>query len=96
MRQSFSNDADPVPSADDASAVPAAARVDAPDVPEADSAATVTAAAAISTADHVAYPSFVPAAALTSSWPDIPEALSDFPLLLDGVNGTYITCLACQ
>ena len=77
-------------------AVPAAARVAAPAVLAADAAATVTAAAAISTAARVPAPSVVPTAAHTSCWPDIPEALPDVPLSLDGENGTYIICLACQ
>ena len=50
MRQSFSNYADPIPSADDAATVPAAARVAAPSVPEAYAASAVTAAADIYTA----------------------------------------------
>ena len=77
-------------------AVPVAARVAAPVVPTEDATAAVTAAASMSTVDRVSAPSFVPDAARTSRWPDIPEALSDVPLSLDEENITYIICLACQ
>ena len=83
MRQSFSNAADPVPAADDAAAVLAATRVAALAVPKADYTATVTSTTVIYTAVHVAATSVVPAAARTSRWPDIPEAISDVPLFLD-------------
>ena len=66
-----------------AASVPAAARVAAPTVPAADAAAAVTADVYISTSTRVPAPSVVPAAARTSRWPDIPEALSDVPLSLD-------------
>ena len=56
MRQYFSNAADPVLEADDATAVPVFSRVAAPDVPAADAVAAVTDAAAISTAACVAAP----------------------------------------
>ena len=79
-----------------AAAVTAADCVAGPAVPEADAAAAVTASAAISTAARVAAPQVVPAAARTSRWPDIPEALSDVPFSLEEENGTYIICLACQ
>ena len=77
-------------------AVPVAARVSARVVPTADATDAVTAAASMFTAARVPAPSFVPAAARTSRWPDIPEALSDVPLSLDEENVTYIICLACQ
>ena len=96
MRQSFSNADDPVPEADDAAAVPADACVADPAVLAADAAAAVTTAADISTAACVTFPLVVLAAYRTSRWPDIPEALSDVPLLLDEENGTYLICLGMQ
>ena len=96
MCQSFSNAADPVPAADDAADVPSAACVAAPAVPAADAAPAVTPTADISTAARVAAPPVVPAAARTSRWPDITDALYDVTLSLDEENGTYIIFLACQ